>query len=197
MKPDAIVQNIVILGLPVILYAMAARSGVGLRLAEIRARLGLKIGNRRSYVLALAAAVPWSLIAIFITAWTSSFKGSTIALFVDAPPRLEVITGIICYGILGSSFPEELLFRGLIAGALFRRRPFWQANLLQAAIFTLPHLLILLKVPRLWLLATGVPLCLGATCGWLRHSSGSILPAVIVHAASNIAAALAVLRWYG
>ena len=52
-------------------------------------------------------------------------------------------------GAVQTAFTEELLFRGLIAGSLSRRLPVLWANLAQAAIFFLPHLLILLVVPEM------------------------------------------------
>jgi len=118
-----------------------------------------------------------------------------LAPFIDAPPTLAVVISVINYGLIATGFPEELLFRGLIAGALFRRFSFWKANLIQASIFLLPHLLILIVAPQLWALAILLPLALGLFAGWLRHSSGSIAPGVLVHAVSNMAGALAVLNW--
>jgi len=118
-----------------------------------------------------------------------------IAPYVGAAPTLVNISGVMAYGIVATGFPEELLFRGLIAGALFRRMTVGRANLLQAAIFTLPHLLILFFAPRLWPIVVCVPMGLGLINGWLRHSSGSIWPAVIVHASGNMAGALAVMNW--
>ncbi|MBI4371495.1 MAG: CPBP family intramembrane metalloprotease [Elusimicrobia bacterium] len=88
-----------------------------------------------------------------------------------------------------------MLFRGLIAGAIFRRLPFWTANLLQAAAFLLPHLLILLIAPRLWPLMF-LPLAHGLAAGWLRQTSGSIGPAILLHAIPNVVGALWVIRWH-
>ena len=86
---------------------------------------------------------------------------------------------------------EELLFRGLIAGSLSRRLPFVWANLSQAFIFFLPHLLILQFAPELWGI---LPLVfLGALVfGWVRIKSGSIIPSWVMHASGNVAMALIV-----
>ncbi len=84
-----------------------------------------------------------------------------------------------------------------VAGVLFRRLPFWNANLLQASIFLLPHLLILLVAPTLWASVIFLPLGLGIFAGWLRFSSGSIGPSVLVHAVANVASVLAVVNWGG
>ena len=105
-----------------------------------------------------------------------------------------VLGGVVSYGLLATAFPEELLFRGLIAGTLFRRMAFWKANVVQPRIFVLPHLLVLRVAPKLWALATLPPLMLGLIGGWLRYRSGSIGPAVILHAVPNMVGALAVLK---
>jgi membrane protease YdiL (CAAX protease family) len=91
--------------------------------------------------------------------------------------------------VVKTGFTEELLFRGLIAGSLSRRMPLPWANLWQALIFLLPHLLILLARPELW----GVlPIVfVGAlVSGWLRTKSGSIFGPWLIHAALNVATCL-------
>ena len=139
--------------------------------------------------------MPVAGVGVVVSSLTHGFKGSMIAPFVHARPTLAVLGSALAYGVLSTGFPEELLFRGLIGGALFRRLPFWKANALQAVIFALPHLLLLLVAPSLWPLAVTLPLGLGLLLGWLRHRAESIWPAVLVHAVSNLAGALAVLDW--
>src|SRR5262249_57719153 len=56
----------------------------------------------------------------------------------------------LLYGVVKTGFPEELLFRGLIAGSLSRRLTVPWANLVQAIIFFMPHLLVLLVMPEMW-----------------------------------------------
>ena len=68
---------------------------------------------------------------------------------------------------------QELLFRGLIGGSLSRRLPELWANIAQALIFLLPHLLILKFMPEMsWILV----LVFGGALpsGWMRIKSGSI-----------------------
>ena len=95
------------------------------------------------------------------------------------------------YGGVQTGFAEELLFRGLIAGSLSRRLPVVWANVLQAFIFFLPHLLILLVMADMWPI---LPLVfVGALlCGWVRIKSGSILGSWLMHATGNVAMALMV-----
>jgi membrane protease YdiL (CAAX protease family) len=190
-------QNMAWMLVPAAIYAAVVRWRAKLTLNEIAQRLGLTKGTGRWYLVALVAVLPFIPLVIWVSQWTSAFKGSTIAPFVGQSPSLTMIAGAINYGLIATGFPEELLFRGLIGGALFRRLSFWKANLIQAVIFMGPHLLLLLVAPDLWPLAIAFPLALGLLAGWLRHTSGSIGPAVILHAVPNIAGALAVLSWKG
>lgn len=193
----AAIQNAVIITLPVTIYALFVRWRTRLSLFEITSRLGLLPCNSRPLLIAVVASVLAALLGVVAATWTKGFQGSMLAPLSDARPDLSVLVSIVSYSLIATGFPEELLFRGLIAGALFRRFSFWKANAIQASIFLLPHLLILLVAPHLWALVVFVPLALGLLTGWLRHSSGSITPGVIVHAVSNAAGALSVLNWGG
>ncbi len=88
-----------------------------------------------------------------------------------------------------TGFCEELLFRGLIAGSLARRMPLWWANMLQAAIFLAPHLLVLIARPQLWMLLPAV-FAGGLLSGWLRIKSGSIVGPWLIHGTLNTATCL-------
>jgi membrane protease YdiL (CAAX protease family) len=93
--------------------------------------------------------------------------------------------------VVRTRFPEELLFRGLIAGSLSRRLPLPWANLGQAVVFLIPHLLVLRVMPELWGILTvifaGSPLR-----GWVRIKTGSILGPWLIHASGNVAMCLSV-----
>lgn len=191
----AALQNAVFLGIPAVIYALVVRRKGATTLSDIAARLGLVRGTRRAWLIALAACVPTALAGAYASMRTQTFSGSALAGFVDAPPTARVLAAVVAYGLIATGVPEELLFRGLIAGALFRRWSFWKANVLQASIFVLPHLVILLVAPRLWPVVIAAPLAFSLFAGWLRHSSGSIFPSALVHAVTNMASALAVLRW--
>jgi len=79
---------------------------------------------------------------------------------------------------------EEVLFRGLIGGFLFRRLGFAAGNVLQALIFLLPHLLLLTVSTGLWPLLVS-QLLGGWLNGWLLFKSESILPGWIAHSLAN------------
>jgi len=88
--------------------------------------------------------------------------------------------------ILWQPLIEELLFRGVLQGELRRfprLRTGWfgvsPANCLAALAFATVHLI---NHPPLWAAATVVP---GLVFGWSRDRSGSVLPAMLLHAAFN------------
>lgn len=84
---------------------------------------------------------------------------------------------------------EEVLFRGLIGGFLFRRLGFGVGNVLQALIFLLPHLLLLTVSTSLWPLLLS-QLLAGWLNGWFLFRSESILPGWIAHSLANAFGAL-------
>jgi membrane protease YdiL (CAAX protease family) len=92
-----------------------------------------------------------------------------------------------------TALSEEILFRGFLAGLLERRLPLWWANLTQATLFVLPHLLILTVDVRLWPFAVLSPLISGLIFGWLRLRYGSIYPGWIVHGIANFVAVLSMM----
>ena len=88
---------------------------------------------------------------------------------------------------------EEIFFRGFLGGWLVRRIGFAIGNTLQALVFLLPHLLLLLVSQRLWPVII-VQLIAGWLLGWLRYRSNSILPGWFAHSLTNAIGALAAMR---
>jgi membrane protease YdiL (CAAX protease family) len=84
---------------------------------------------------------------------------------------------------------EEIFFRGLLGGWLVRRLGFAVGNTVQALIFLLPHLLLLLVSLSLWPIIL-VQLLAGWLLGWLRYHSDSILPGWLAHSLINALGAL-------
>ncbi len=84
---------------------------------------------------------------------------------------------------------EEVFFRGLLGGVLIRRLGFGWGNLLQAVLFLVPHLALLLADVRLWPVIP-VQFVTGWLLGWLRHRTGTFVPGAAVHAIANIAAGI-------
>lgn len=87
---------------------------------------------------------------------------------------------------------EEIFFRGLLGGWLVRRLGFAIGNTVQALIFLLPHLLLLLVSLSLWPIIA-VQIVAGWLLGWLRYRSDSILPGWLAHSLINAFGALATM----
>jgi membrane protease YdiL (CAAX protease family) len=89
------------------------------------------------------------------------------------------------------AFAQELQFRSLLMGALERVMPQRWANLTQACFFGLAHLAVNYQGP----VAPFVPvtIAVGLLFGWIAQRTGSLWPAVIIHAAADMAIAAAVL----
>ena len=111
------------------------------------------------------------------------------------PPRSEVSFGpwmTFLYFVVGAAIQEEIIFRGLLQTTLARQYPatlsFFGTSLSYAAIIVaLLFGLIHLKINPITAAAAFV---LGLFSGELRHRSGSLLPAILVHAVFNAFAAI-------
>jgi membrane protease YdiL (CAAX protease family) len=88
---------------------------------------------------------------------------------------------------------EEIFFRGFLGGWLVRRLGFAIGNTIQAFVFLVPHLLLLLVSLTLWPVII-VQLLAGWLLGWLRYRSNSILPGWLAHSLTNALGALAAMR---
>lgn len=98
----------------------------------------------------------------------------------------------VAIGVVLRAVGEEVFFRGLLGGVLIRRRGFLWGNLLQAVLFLVPHLPLLLIDARLWPILP-VQFAAGWLLGWLRHKTGTFVPGAVVHVVANIAAGLITL----
>lgn len=186
----ALVQVAVLAGIPFAGYFAWHRWRHRRSFAEVARRVGLQ--GCSLVHLAIAAAISCAGV-IVIVLWRpgEAFMREGLAqnAFAGAGLSPPIVVAALLHGVVQTAFAEELLFRGLIAGSLSRRfRPLW-ANVLQATLFLLPHLLILTVMPGLaWLL----PLVFagGLVMGWLRLRSGSIIGPWLMHASGNVAMAL-------
>lgn len=149
--------------------------------------------------IALAMAVP-ALRELFHNEAYRSLSWALFSAFVLIP--------------LQTVIPEELLFRGIILGALLRRKRTWVAVVIQAVLFGLWHVVSSLGLTASnegftaavgsgaigtilgivgAVLFTGIS---GVVFGWLRVKTGSLLPCLALHWAANGAGAVAAaLAW--
>ena len=190
---SAILNVVVLAGIPFLVYYLWHRIRHKRRLGEVARRAGLQVGDPK-YILYSAAFAAISVAALLL--WSpplESFtgEGSPQREFVGLGLTGTSIAMALLYGVVKTGFAEELLFRGLIAGSLGRRLPLVWANVLQALIFLVPHLLVLVARPELWVI---LPVVFAASLflGWARIRSQSILGPWLVHAAANVATCLMV-----
>lgn len=120
------------------------------------------------------------------------FDQSSIAQVVYAEWPLSVASFVLAF--LREAFyvalGEEILFRGFLGSMLIRRMGFIVGNLIQSALFLLPHLMLLTISLRLWPLLIA-QFAAGWLYGWLLHRSSSVLPSWLAHSLSNAFGALA------
>jgi membrane protease YdiL (CAAX protease family) len=190
---NAMLAVLLLAGVPFLAYVIFHKWRHKRRLADIARRAGLQ-GSGTGYVLISTATA--LLVVCMLLAWHPPMapfvqQGSPQQPFAGLGMGLPAIVMALLYGVVQTGFVEELVFRGLIAGSLARRLPLVWANLLQAAIFLLPHLLILKTMPQLWMLLPLIFL-LALVMGWVRIKSGSIIGSWLIHAVLNVTMCLMV-----
>lgn len=172
----------VLFSLPALVYFIVARAR-GRSVDRTMGVLGLRLGPAAGYGL---AALVTLLLAPLVWAALQMVPSEALAASSVTQPA---IGGVALAMVVLRAIGEEVLFRGLIAGLLFRAFGFARGNLLQALLFGLPHLWLLTVDLEFWPL-TLVQFAAGWLLGWLRHRSGSIGPGIFTHALSNVVTAL-------
>ena len=172
---------------PTLVYVLVWSRGKDRTLGSALTRVGATWGSMPAYGWALALLAP-----LLLTGWLSIVL--VPAELLEAPgvsiARLTSIGAAIAVTL--RAVGEEVFFRGLLGGVLFRRLGFLWGNLLQSVLFLLPHLALLLVDVRLWPLLP-VQFAAGWLLGWLRHRTGTFVPGAVVHAVVNIVAGLLTL----
>ena len=186
--------NVLVLGvLPFLVYLAWHKWRHRRTLREIARRAGLQLGPGRYLVYSAAGAVVGVAVIVLSRPPTGPFvrEGSPQQAFEGLGLGGTAVVMALLYGVVKTGFPEELLFRGLVGGSLSRRLPVLWANLGQASIFLLPHLLVLRVMPEMWGI---LPVIFVAALflGWVRLQAGSIVGPWLVHAALNTAICLSV-----
>jgi uncharacterized protein len=165
-----------------LLTALVTFGAVGLTLA-VRVRslapLHLRALGPRWLLTGLAVGVALRLLAFVIAAVWIALTGDAWNPHQDLADSAALggwsLVAILALGGLVIPFAEELLFRGVLYGALRRYGPVL-AGLVSAAVFGIAHVW-----PPLVLFA----FLAGVVHAWLRERSGSIWPAVVSHAVIN------------
>jgi membrane protease YdiL (CAAX protease family) len=190
---SALLNLLIIGGIPFLAYFAYGKWMRKRTFSEIAQRAGLERGKAAyiGYCLVLAIAC-----VLLILVWRPPLApfarvGSPQRPFLGLGLSGTAVVMALLYGIVQTGFTEELLFRGLVAGSLSRRLPLMWANLLQALIFMVPHMLVLRVMPELWPILLLI-FVVALFVGWARIESGSIIGPWIVHAAMNVAICLSV-----
>lgn len=176
--------ELVLCSVPSVIYLLVQGSRRRLGWARAAERLGATWGTGKDLLRALALLVPLTALGYGAVALIPDSATGTPGASVAAVT--SVWAGV---AVLARALGEEILFRGLIGGVLFRRLGLARGNVVQAVAFLLPHLPLLLVDPALWPILP-VQLVAGLLLGWLRHRSGSVVPGTLVHAVANLGAAL-------
>lgn len=190
---NALIAVIVLAGVPFLGYFIWHKWRHKRRFVEIARRAGLQGSSARYLWISAAIALAVAGVLVLWQPPVAPFlqEGSPQRPFAGLGLGVQAIVMALLYGVVQTGFVEELVFRGLIAGSLARRLPLVWANLLQALIFMLPHLLILKTMPQMWMLLPLV-FVLALAMGWVRIKSGSILGSWLVHATLNVTMCLMV-----
>jgi uncharacterized protein len=134
-------------------------------------------------VTAITGGLAW-LALQFIPPELMSSENVNIASYTGLSPSLSALLFILIREGIYTALGEEVFFRGWLGGWLVRRFGFITGNTIQAFIFLLPHLLLLTVGLGFWPIL--IPqFVAGWLLGWLRHRSGSILPAWLAHTLAN------------
>ena len=176
---------------PVLIYAALRhwRQGESWRL--VTDKLGLTAGNRSGYAIAGALAVlligaTWLILHALPA---SVLHDPRVTASQGAALHISALTValVLAQQLLLVAVWEELFFRGFLGGWLVRKLGFRRGNAIQATLFVIPHLLLLLVSLAFWPLLI-LQWGFGWINGWLRTTTGSIGPGVLVHTVANAAA---------
>jgi membrane protease YdiL (CAAX protease family) len=152
--------------------------------SERRPRLRLERFGPRALGVALAGSALLLGLALAVPATLLGRLGvEPVALARDMP--------WVAPGNVLQALAQEVEFRGLLMGSLERVAPPWVANLAQASFFGLAHIAVQYEGPA----GPFVPvtIALGFLLGWVTQRTGSLWPAIVIHAVGDVAVAAAVL----
>lgn len=180
LGPPVAVPVIIVMSLAVaslLIYAVSRRTGSF-------SPFGFRLCPSRYLAAAFLLGVPigWTL-TILVNRLGSGHPSSGMAL----APWMTIV-----YFFVGAPIQEEIIFRGLLQTTLARQLPetlpflntsFSYAAIVVALLFGLIHL-------EVHPATAGAAFVLGLLAGELRHRSGSLLPAILVHTVFNIFAAI-------
>ncbi len=163
-------------GFPFLLYFAYQKLRRGRDFREIARRAGLQVGEIRF----IGYSVIFALFSVTILiVWSPGEailrQGSASRQFLGLGFSVPAVVMALLYGVVKTGFPEELLFRGLIAGSLSRWLPDVWANVVPSdhlpdspLVFVIHHARVMVESSSSCLRVS--PLCwLGADQIWINH----------------------------
>jgi tetratricopeptide (TPR) repeat protein len=140
-----------------------------------------------------------SLLGTALLIFFGSYCAEWIARVTHRPVMVQEIVPLIKYAlsanplevfvtvVIIAPIAEEILFRGLIYGALEKRFKVSGAIVISSAVFAAAHLQVAYLLPIF---------CLGVVLGWARWKTGSLGLPILLHILNN-GIALFVLKFFG
>lgn len=188
--------QLVVLSIPSLVY-VAVHRWRGENWNEGFRRVGWQ-GGRPVYflwslgVMVVAAGLGWVALQ---TVPSEALQGPNVNISAYAGWKLSITSFLLVWlrEAIYVALGEEIFFRGLLGGWLVRRLGFATGNAIQALIFLLPHLLLLLVSLNFWPVIV-VQMVAGWLLGWLRYRSDSILPGWLAHSLVNAFGALTAMN---
>jgi membrane protease YdiL (CAAX protease family) len=178
----------------IIYFILQIRRGVKYR--SVLNTLGLKGCNSNFYLEGVGIAVVigglmWLVLGMIPTSVLESPMVS-VSAYSGWPRTLSSLMFALLREAFYVALGEEVFFRGMLGGWLVRRFGFIKGNTMQALVFLLPHLLLLLVSLSFWVVVV-VQFLAGWAVGWLRSRSGSIFPGWLAHSLINALGALSTM----
>ena len=109
---------------------------------------------------------------------------------------ITIFLNLLLYG-MKTGIAEEIFFRGFIAKKLIEKLGYSKGNVVQAAVFALPHLVISGSSSSVDIIVRIInAFLLGYTFGYImdRKSNGSIIPVMFFHIIINMISSLILLK---
>jgi membrane protease YdiL (CAAX protease family) len=182
---------LIIFSLPSLLY-VAIRALRKDPFSESRKNVGWTLCRGSDLVRALVVFAVLALLAFFLLKLIPGRLLDSASIYSGQLRSVESVLAALVNEAFYVALGEEVFFRGFLGSWLFRRIGFRWGNLVQAAVFLLPHLLLLNISAGIWPIFI-VQFCAGWLQGWLLYRSHSLLPGWLVHTATNLASAISVM----
>ena len=159
---------------PSVLYIFFRRKSLGV--SRARAHVGWRWGS-------------WQMAGLSLVLFPVLLGTGYLGIRLVSTASLTLPGVVLVHGVSGAAIlravGEEIFFRGFLGGLFLRRWGLWVGNTLQAAIFLVPHLVLLSFDVHLWPILP-VQFLGGWILGAVRFRSGSIVECSVLHAALNV-----------